>query len=78
LGSTFNMYDFKDFNLNTGLKLYAGLSEKGRIRTDYDITLKYDLPWDFYIKTEFTVNYDNQPAVSGNELDYIFTSGFWL
>ena len=76
LGSTFNMYDFKDFNLNTGLKLYAGLSEKGRLRTDYDITLKYDLPWDFYIKTEFTVNYDNQPAVSGNELDYIFTSGF--
>lgn len=76
LSSTFNMYDFKDFNLNTGVKLYAGLSEKGRIRTDYDITIKYDLPWDFYIKTEFTVNYDNQPAVSGNELDYIFTSGF--
>ena len=76
LSSSFNMYDFKDFDLKTGIKFYAGLSEKGRIRTDYDITIKYDLPWDFYIKTEFTLNYDNQPAVSGTELDYIFTSGF--
>ena len=56
LGSSFNMYDFKDFDLKTGIKFYAGLSEKGRIRTDYDITIKYDLPWDFYIKTEFTLN----------------------
>jgi len=76
LSSSFNMYDFKDFDLKTGIKFYAGLSEKGRIRSDYDITIKYDLPWDFYIKTEFTLNYDNQPAVSGTELDYIFTSGF--
>jgi len=76
LSSSFNMYDFKDFDLKTGIKFYAGLSEKGRIRADYDITIKYDLPWDFYIKTEFTLNYDNQPAVSGTELDYIFTSGF--
>jgi hypothetical protein len=76
LGSNFNMYDFKDFDLNTGFKFYASLSEKGRLRTDYNITIKYDLPWDFYIKTEFTSNYDNQPAVIGAELDYIFTSGF--
>ncbi len=76
LGSSFNMYDFKDFNLNTSVKFYASLSEKGRVRTDYDITIKYDLPWDFYIKTAFTLNYDNQPAISGAQLDYIFTSGF--
>ena len=76
LGSSFNMYDFKDFDLNTSFKLYTSLSEKGRVRTDYDITIKYDLPWDFYIKTEFTLNYDNQPVVSGAQLDYIFTSGF--
>ena len=76
LSSSFNMFDFKDFDLNTSVKFYTGLSEKGRIRTDYDITIKYDLPWDFYIKAAFTLNYDNQPAVSGAQLDYIFTSGF--
>jgi hypothetical protein len=76
LGSSFNMFDFNDFNLVTGVKFYVSLSEKGRVRTDYDITIKYDLPWDFYIKTAFTLNYDNQPVVSGTQLDYIFTSGF--
>ena len=76
LGSNFDMYDFKDFDLSTGFKFYTGLSEKGRIRTDYDIIIKYDLPWDFYIKTGFSLNYDNQPAVKGTEVDYIFTSGF--
>jgi len=74
--SSFNMYNFKDFDLTTNLKFYVSLTEKGRIRTDYDITVKYDLPWDFYIKAGFTLNYDNQPAVSGTDLDYIFTSGF--
>lgn len=76
LGSNFDMYDFKDFDLNTGFKFYVSLSEKGRVRADYNINIKYDLPWDFYIKTEFTFNYDNQPAVAGSELDYIFSSGF--
>ena len=60
----------------TGIDFYSSLSEKKRIRTDYDITLKYDLPLDFYIKLGFTLNYDNQPAIAGNKHDYIFTSGF--
>lgn len=74
--SEFNMFDYKDIDLKTGLKIYPSLSEKGRFRTDFDITLKYDLPYDFYIKTGFTLNFDNQPAIEGNEFDYIFTTGF--
>lgn len=76
LSTTFNMFDFKDIDLNTKLDLYASLSEKGRFRSDYNITLKYDLPLDFYIKVGFTLNYDNQPAIDGNDFDYIFSSGF--
>lgn len=73
--SNFNMFDFKDFDLKTGIKVYLSLSEKGRVRTDYDLTIKYDLPLDFYIKLGFTLNYDNQPAIEGNDFDYIFKSG---
>jgi putative salt-induced outer membrane protein YdiY len=76
IGASFKMFDFKDIDLDTGLKFYPSLSEKGRRRTDYDLTLKYDLPLDFYIKMGFTFNYDNQPAIMGNDFDYIFTSGF--
>ncbi len=76
IGLSYNMYDFKDLDLNTGVKFYPSLSEKGRIRTDYDLILKYKLPLDFYIKLSFTLNFDNQPVVDGSSLDYIFTSGF--
>lgn len=76
LAANFNMFDFEDITLTTSIDFYTGLSEKGRFRSDYDITLKYDLPLDFYIKLGFTLNYDNQPAIVGNDFDYIFNSGF--
>lgn len=79
LSTSFNMFDFEDINLKTDIKLYSSLSEKKRTRVDYDVTLKYDLPLDFYLKLGFTLNYDNQPAIAGNDIDYIFTSGFgWV
>ena len=42
--TSFNMYDFEDIDLITGIRLYPSLTESGRFRTDYDLTLKYDLP----------------------------------
>ena len=78
ISAGFNMFDFEDFDLESSIKFYHSLSEKRRIRTDYDINLKYDLPLDFYLKLGFTFNFDNQPAIVGNDFDYIFTSGFWL
>jgi len=72
----FDMFDFEDIDLDTGIQYYPSLTEKGRHRTDFDLILKYDLPRDFYIKLGFTLNYDNQPAIVENEFDYIFTSGF--
>ena len=76
ISASFNMFDFEDIDLKTGIEFYTSLSEKHRVRADYDITLKYDLPLDFYIKLGFTLNFDNQPAIEGNDFDYIFTSGF--
>ena len=76
ISTEFNMFDYEDIDLKSGIKLYPSLSEKGRFRTDFDITLKYDLPYDFYIKMGFTLNFDNQPAIEGNDFDYIFNSGF--
>jgi len=74
--SEFNMFAFGDFNLKTSFTAYPSLSESKRFRIDYNLDLKYDLPLDFYIKFDFALNYDNQPAVEGNDFDYIFNSGF--
>jgi len=76
IAANFNMFEFGDFNLTTDFTAYPSLSESGRFRLDYNLALKYDLPWDFYIKMDFALNYDNQPAVVGNDFDYIFNSGF--
>lgn len=72
----FDMFNFENINFSTKVVGYPSLSEKGRFRVDYNFVLKYDLPFDFYIKAEFTLNYDNQPAVVGNFADYVFSSGF--
>jgi hypothetical protein len=74
--TSFNMYNFKNIDLITGVRIYPSLTEKKRYRVDYDLTLKYDLPLNLYIKLGFNLNYDNQPAVLGNEFDYIINSGF--
>jgi hypothetical protein len=72
----FDMFNFDDISLSTKVVGYPSLSEKRRFRADYNFVLKYDLPLDFYIKAEFTLNYDNQPAIEGNFTDYVFSSGF--
>lgn len=76
IGSQFIMFDYKDFYLYTNINLFPSLSEKGRWRIDYNLDVKYDLPWDFYIKTGLQFNYDNQAAATGSDFDYVFTTGF--
>jgi hypothetical protein len=72
----FEMYNFEDFSLYTKLTGFPSISEKGRFRTDYSLVIKYDLPFDFYIKGDFQLNYDNQPAFEGNNVDYVLSTGF--
>ena len=72
----FDMFNFEKLNFTTKVMGFPSLSEKGRFRLDYNFVLKYDLPYDFYVKAEFTLNYDNQPAIAGNFTDYVFSSGF--
>ncbi len=76
LSTQFEMFNFSDLSVLTKVTGYPSLSEKGRFRLDYNLTFKYDLPWDFYIKTDFTLNYDNQPPGNASSSDYVLSSGF--
>jgi hypothetical protein len=71
-GTELNLFDIGDLSLYTSLYAYPGLTESGRLRTDFKIDTKYDLPRDFYIKLGWTLNYDNRPAIEGKETDYVF------
>lgn len=78
IGTELNLYDIGDLNLFTNLTAYPSMTESGRWRADFRFDAKYDdfLLEDFYIRAGFTLNYDNQPAEVGKEVDYVFTTGF--
>jgi hypothetical protein len=70
-GTELNIFDVGDLNLLSSLYVYPSLTESGRWRSDFKFDTKYDLPMDFYVKMGLTLNYDNRPAVAGNETDYV-------
>lgn len=74
LGLGINLFDIKDFSLLTNTILYPSITEKGRVRLDFKIDLKYDLPLDFYIKLGYTYNFDNKPAAGASTHDYVLNT----
>jgi hypothetical protein len=75
-GFELNLFDIKDFSLLTNAFAYPSITEKGRVRFDFKIDLKYDLPRDFYIKFGYTHNFDNQPAAGALKHFYKLDSTF--
>lgn len=71
LGVELNMFDIKDFSLLTNATAYPSLTEKERIRADFKIDLKYDLPLDFFIKFGLTYNFDSKPIEGAEKDDYV-------
>lgn len=76
ISSELNMFNVGDLNLITNLSVYPGITESGRLRSDFKIDVKYDLPLDFYVKAGYTLNYDNNPAEGSSKTDYVFHTGF--
>jgi hypothetical protein len=76
VGTEFNIFDIKDLSMLVKLGLFADLTEKNHWRSDVSIDFKYDLPLDFYIKTAFTLNFDNKPVQETSRSDYVFHTGF--
>lgn len=66
-----NLFDFNDFSMVSGITTYPSLTENNRIRTDFKIDLKYDLPLDLFVKLGFSYNYDNKPVEGASYDDYI-------
>jgi len=76
VGTESKLFDIGDLNFTGSLNIYRSITKSGRWRSDLKVDAKYDLPWDFYIKSNFTVNYDNRSAIPGNYFDYIFALSF--
>ena len=67
-----NKYDIGDFSIQTSATLSPSLTERGRVRFDYKLNLKYDITSNLYLKTGLTYNFDNQPVSGATKGDYTF------
>jgi hypothetical protein len=76
IGTELNMFDMGDLGLLTTLSVYKSINAGKRLRADFKIDLKYDLPLDFYIKLGYTLNYDSSPVEGASENDYVFQTTF--
>lgn len=74
-GTELNMYDIGDLNLFSSAVAYPSFTESGRWRAEASFNAKYDLPWDFYVRLGFNLNYDNQPVEGAGETDYVVQWG---
>lgn len=72
LAAEFVIFDLGDLELASKCFAYPSLTEVGRFRTDFNISVKYDFPLDIFIKLNYTLNYDNQPAIGAPKSDYVF------
>ena len=68
-----NLFNTGDLSLFTTVYYYPSITESGRHRTDIGFDVKYDFPYDIYIKFGFTFNWDNMPAAGASETDYTTT-----
>ena len=59
----------------TKIIAFSSFTESGRLRTDFSLDVKYEMPFDddFYIKFGTTVNYDNQPIEGASTTNYVLT-----
>ena len=69
----FSFFRFSKPDMTVTLKenLFMGITQKGRIRQDGQLSLNWKLIQDFYINVQFYHNYDNQPPGQNSEkLDF--------
>jgi len=71
--TNFSFFRFSKPDMTATLKenVFVGITQKGRIRQDGQLTLNWKLIQDFYINVQFYHNYDNQPPGQNSEkLDF--------
>ena len=76
VGLELNLFNVEDFSLISTINVYPSFTQSGRIRTDFRLDLKYDLPLDFYIRLGYTQNYDSKPIKGASENDYVLQTTF--
>ena len=60
-------YDTPELDLSTTLQIIPNLSESGRVRSELDVSLKWEIVEDLFWELSFYDSYDSDPVVDGAE-----------
>jgi hypothetical protein len=74
----YDLFSFERPNISISLveSMYFSLVQKGRIRSDGDLSLNWELISDFYLDFQFYYNFDNEsPATGMPNTDYGIVAG---
>jgi len=66
------IYDRPKVHFQTSVKIFPGLTDFGRVRSNLESSLDWEIFLDFYWALSFYLTYDNKPASTGSETDYRF------
>ena len=66
-----------EYNINTGTTSGGrSRSNFGRVRSNLDIDVDWEIFLDFYWELAFYFNYDNKPTSNASQTDYRFETAF--
>jgi len=68
-------FDTPELDLETSVTLYPGITESGRLRSDANISLSWEIIEDLKLNISAFGNYDNQSSESGDDYDFGITTG---
>lgn len=74
LGTLANFFRFKTTNILADARLYPSLTDPGRVRFDFNASLKLRLAKDLYWNAGYFLNYDSRPPQNLPKSDYGSTS----
>jgi putative salt-induced outer membrane protein YdiY len=72
----YNAFDIDPLSILTKVSVSPNLQDKKRVRGNFKIDFKWDLPLDFTFKVGFTVDYDSKPPNEASKSDYVLSTTF--
>jgi hypothetical protein len=70
------VYDSPKASLTTGIVTFPGLTDWGRIRLNYDVTLSWEIIIDLYWDLSGYYSFDNKPTSGASSDDYGINTSF--
>jgi len=68
----FRAFDLGDLSINASSTAYPSMTEKDRIRVNFNVDFKWDLPLEFYFKVGYNHSFDSKPIAGAPKNDYVF------